>query len=197
MAKATGHGSSFAAAFRDALSQVARPPRLSYTAKSGPAQFKQLARTARGRAALEEAGLTAARQTQRRWIGGKQKPSKANAAKISAAYLVIQRGQIPRPVKRGEMLINGRVGTGSDVRNRGSSGNAPLKVSLGNGNWDRIEAAWRSGAIRPGADDEEDGGELDDADLEDLISEDLIEEDIGGSDNWYFPGGGYTVTITY
>jgi hypothetical protein len=36
-----------------------------------------------------------------------------------------------------------------------------------------------------------------DVELEDIISVNLIEPDIGGSDNWFFPGGNYTVDIDY
>lgn len=200
MAKAESSGSSLGAAFRAAIKQVAEPPRISYTARSPLAQYKHLGRTARGQAELTHAGLTAAPQTIRRWLTGRQKPGKANAAKISTAYAVLRRGGIPTSVKHGGMTITGRVGTGRDVRNRGSGGQAPLKINLSAGNWGRIEAAWQQGLFGPlfGEDEEdEEAWGLDDEDLEDMISEDLIEPDIGGSDGWYFPGGGYTVTLNF
>jgi hypothetical protein len=184
MAESTGRGGSFAEAFRAALGAVAEPPRPSYKAKSAEAQYKHLASTRRGRAALQAAGLTATRQTQQRWLTGKQKPSKANGAKIASAYGEMRRGGIPRAVKAGEMQITGRVGTGRDIRNRGTGRQSPLKVRLSRGRWGRIERLWNTDLIGDG-------------DLEDMISEDLIEPDIGGSDNWFFPGGNYTVTLDY
>jgi hypothetical protein len=184
MAEATGSGSSFADAFRAALTAVAHAPRASYTARSARAQYRHLMNTRAGRAALGQAGLAAAAQTQRRWLAGRQKPGRANRAIITAAYQAMQQGGIPRSVKSGAMSIRGRVGTGTDIRNRGTGSNAELRIDLSHGQWDRIEPLW-------------DDDLTDDEDLEDMISEDLIEPDIGGSDNWYFPGSGYTVTLTY
>jgi hypothetical protein len=184
VASVEGRGGSFGEAFRDALRAAAEAPRPSYTAQSARAQYKHLIKTEAGRAALEEAGLTAAPGTRRRWFGGRQKPGKANAAIIAAAYETMRRGRIPREVKAGKMRITGRVGTGPDVRERGSAGHAPLEVDLSNGSWDRLDQAWNDGAI-------------DDFEIEEIVSADLIEPDIGGSDWWYFPGGNYTVTFTY
>lgn len=184
MASVDGHGSSFGEAFRDALTAAADAPRPSYNARSPAAQYKHLMKTESGRRALEEAGLGAAPQTRRRWLGGGQKPSKRYAAVIGAAYEAMRRGRIPREVKGGKMRITGRVGTGPDVRDRGTSGNAPLEIDLSNGDWDRLDQAWNDDGV-------------DDYDIEEIVSADLIEPDIGGSDWWYFPGGNYTVTFIY
>jgi hypothetical protein len=186
VASGTGTGGSFGEAFRDLISSTAEPGRVSYTAKSARSQYKHLTRTARGRAALEQAGLTAAPQTIRRWRGGKQKPGKANSGIIAAAYRVMRQGGIPSSVKTGTMKIAGRVGTGSDVRDRGTPGNAELKINLSRGRWARIDAAWQLDGFASFSDEE----------LEDLVSETLIEPDIGGSDWWYFPGGSYTITLS-
>lgn len=185
MASVEGHGGSFGEAFRDALRAAAEAPRPSYNARSAGAQYRHLVKTESGRRALEEAGLGAAAQTRRRWLGGGQKPGKKYAAVIGAAYEAMRRGRIPREVKEGKMRITGRVGTGPDVRERGSSGNAPLEIDLSNGDWRRLDQAWN------------DEDALSDLDLEAVVSEDLIEPDIGGSDWWYFPGGNYTITFIY
>jgi hypothetical protein len=143
-------------------------------------------KTEHGRAALEDAGLTAVAGTRRRWFKREQKPGKAYAAVIGAAYEAMRRGRIPPEVKTGKMHITGRVGTGTDIRDRGSDGNAPLEVDFSHGGaWDRLDKDWADEGILP------------DPDLEMVLSEDLIEPDIGGSDWWYFPGGSYTVKFTY
>jgi hypothetical protein len=191
-----GRGGTLGAAFRNAISRVSRPPRVSYTAKSSRAQWRHLSRTKAGRQALEAAGVSPSPQTLRRWAAGTQQPGKANASKITAAYRTMRLGEIPPALKRGDMKITGRVGTGNDIRERGTHPHSALLIDLGHGDWDRIDAAWALEGFGSFFDDEDDsdgGGEF----LEDLISEDLISEDIGGSDGWYFPGGSYTVTITY
>ena len=185
MAEVSGHGGSFGEAFRDALREAADAPRPSYQARSAGAQYRHLTKTEAGRRALEEAGLGAAAQTRRRWLGGGQKPGKKYAAVISAAYDAMRRGRIPREVKNGKMHITGKVGTGSDVRDRGSTGHAPLLVDLSNGDWTRLDQDWA------------DEDALTDLDLEAVVSEDLIEPDIGGSDWWYFPPSAFTVKFTY
>ena len=186
MASVSGHGSSFGEAFRDALHQAgAEAPRRSYTAKSANAQYKHLMKTERGRAALEDAGLTAAAGTRRRWFKREQKPGKQYAAVIGAAYDALRRGRIPSEVKQGKMHITGKVGTGTDVRERGSQGNAPLEIDLSRGDWDRLDKDWADEGILP------------DFDLEAVVSEDLIEPDIGGSDWWYFPPSSFTIKFTY
>jgi hypothetical protein len=185
MAKATGHGSSIGEALRAALSAAGHPPRPSYTAKGATAQYKHLMKTEAGRQALDAAGLTAVPQTRRRWaILGNQKPGKANAAKIHAAYESMRRGSFPASVKAGKMEITGRVGTGTDVRNRGSAGQAPLRIDLSRGNWARIDGSWWD-------------DDVDDMDFSEVVGEDLVGEDLEGSDWWYFPGTSYTITLDF
>jgi hypothetical protein len=185
MASAQGSGESFGEALRATIREASEPPRTSYTARSAAAQYKHLMRTQSGRDALAEAGLTAAPQTRRRWVAHRQNPGRANAAKIHEAYDTMTRGRIPRAVKEGKMRITGRVGTGPDVRDRGTRGSAPLEIDLSRGNWTRIEQGWA------------DEGTLSNRRLEEVASEDLIEPDIGGSDWWYFPGGSYIIEISY
>jgi hypothetical protein len=188
MAKATGRGGSLGEAFREALGAAGHPPRPSYTAKSAVAQYKHLMKTEAGRQALDDAGLTAVPQTRKRWLGGgqkPQKPGKKNAAAIHAAYESMRRGSFPAAAKQGKMRITGRVGTGSDVRDRGTGGHAALEIDLSRGTWTRMDRAWW--------DDDLFGAQ----DLEAIISEDLIEPDIGGSDWWYFPPGNFTVELDW
>ena len=186
MASATGKGDSFGAAFRAALGSAGLGPLTSYNAKSAAAQYKHLTKTAAGRQALADAGLTAAPQTRRRWLGGRQKPNKANTAVIGEIYAAIARGhrQIPSAIKTRKMHITGRLGTGSDIRDRGSTGHAPVEVDLSHGDWTRLDQIWDSDLVG-------------DFELDDLLSEDLIEPDIGGSDTWFFPGQSYTVKFTF
>jgi hypothetical protein len=199
MPEVTGSGGSLAAAFRDALAKAslgrARP---SYRARSPRAQYRQLSRTATGRRALEQAGVTGTRRTQAAWLAGARSPSKANAAAIGRAHEAMRRGGIPDWVKSGEMRVTGRTRTGRDDRDRGDRN--PLRINLdhaddnmpsrpalhtppaeGDSYWDHFERML--------------AGEPDDDELEDLISEDLIEPDIGSSDGWDFPGGAYSVVL--
>jgi hypothetical protein len=184
MASVQGRARSMAEAFREALRAAGSGPRKSYTAKSPAARYRHLMSTRTGSEALEQAGLTAAPQTRRRWLGGRQKPGKANASVINGVYEALARGRIPDALKAGKMRVTGRVGTGSDIRERGRQGNAPLLVDLSNGYWGNIDQAWDSDIIG-------------DVEFEDMISVDLIEPDIGGSDNWFFPGSDYIVQFDY
>lgn len=195
MAEVTGSGASLGQAFRNAIGAVSLGgPRPSYTARQPVAQARQLTGTRRGKEAMTAAGVRATPRTVRGWLSGKHQPSKRNREALGRAYGAMQRGGIPDWVKQAELKITGRVQTGSDVRNRGTEGHAPLRVDMGAFNkprtytrgeegsiWDAIEEA-----LEEGADDDE---------LEDLISEG-IEADVGGSDGWEFPGGGYTVVFS-
>src|SRR5690349_716579 len=122
MASTQGRDRSMAEAFREALRNAGAGPRKSYTAKSPSARYKHLMKTREGREALADAGLTAAPQTRRRWLHGRQKPGKANAAVINAVYEALARGRVPDALKQGKMRVTGRVGTGSDIRERGHQG---------------------------------------------------------------------------
>jgi hypothetical protein len=169
----------------------ARP---SYTRARPAAQYRQLARTAAGRRALEQAGVSPSARTRARWLDRSQRPAAGNAAGIRRAYDAMRRGGIPEWVKRGEMKISGRVRTGTDERDRGSQGHAALRVNNNAGNRSRMKQGeperthWE--AIEEALEDD-----ADDDDLDELLG-DLIAEDIPPSDAWEFPGGGYTVVIS-
>lgn len=165
--------------------------RESYRARSPLAQFKEMFGTERGYKAMSDAGVSGGTRTVGAWLSGEQAPSAANREAISRAYQAMRRGGTPEWVRNGEMKIDGRVGYGNDVRDRGSQGTAPLLVDLsakgdpGAGErWDSVDAAIADGAS--------------DDDLEELVAEGLIAEDIGDSYPWSFPGGGggYTVRIS-
>lgn len=60
-------------------------PKKTYRAKGWHAQFRQLTGTKKGREALGEAGVSANKRTQARWLSGGE-ASKGNRAAISRAY---------------------------------------------------------------------------------------------------------------
>jgi hypothetical protein len=143
-------------------------------------------KTDAGREALAAVGMTAAGQTRRRWVFGRQNPGKANAGKIGAAYTAMQNGygSLPKGLKNGKMHITGMVGTGRDIRDRGHGHNARLEVNLQAGSWTRIDRMWWD-------------DDIDDLDLEDVISDDLLDPDIPVSDPWYFGGAAYIVDFSW
>ncbi|NDZ85186.1 helix-turn-helix transcriptional regulator, partial [Streptomyces sp. SID10115] len=53
------------------------------------ARLRYLTRTDHARQAAREAGLTVADRTLNAWLTGKRRPSKANLAKIEAAYRAV------------------------------------------------------------------------------------------------------------
>lgn len=194
MPSISGSGRSLGEAFRNAIEQVSLGhARGSYTAKGWHAQVRQLFGTERGYQALSDAGVNVTRRTLFSWLSEDHPPSKANREGIGRAYSAMQRGGIPQWVKDGTMKITGEVGHGPDVRDRGSAGNAALRVDLSAGAKQRSDR--EPGRTRW---DEVDGGladEVDDDDLTDLIGE-LVAADIEDSYSWDFPGGAYTVVIT-
>ena len=197
MASVSGDGSSLGGAFRAAIKSVSLgKARSSYNAVSPRAQFRKLASTAAGRRALQQAGVGGNARARAAWLGGGRSPSKANATAISRAYGAMRQGGIPEWVKNGKMEITGEVSHGgTDRRERGRDGTAPLRVDLSGGNgppmnshdypdpsiWEAIERAIE---------------EEDDDYLEELIGEELLpaDDDLGGY-AWGFPGGSYGVAI--
>lgn len=186
MPNASGHGSSLGAAFIDAVAPLfLGAPRSSYKAKGSRAQFRQLERTAAGRAALEGAGVGGNRRTRAAWLAGVREPNKANQHAIAAAYDALKAGGIPAWVKTASMQITGVAAIGDDRRDRGNGGYAPLLVQPTHGRWDRIEAAMR----RRHPDPDE---------IEELIINDLIDGDddlASTTEPWEFPGSSYAITL--
>ena len=187
MPTVSGRGGSLGAAFRDAVRQVSLgAARESYDRVTAVGQFRQLFGSEKGYAALGGAGLDVRQaRTFRGWLDGTSQPNKANAAAISKAYRAMQRGGVPGWATDAKMSISGLVGAGRDVRDRGSGGNAPLRIDLGQGDF--------RGVAEAAMDDD-----YDDDDLDDLIGEELVAADVGDtSGGWSFPGGAYTVSISY
>ena len=187
MPTVSGRGGSLGAAFRDAVRQVSLgAARESYDRVTAVGQFRQLFGSKKGYAALGGAGLDVRQaRTFRGWLDGTSQPNKANTTAIHKAYRAMAAGGVPGWAVDAKMSISGQVGAGRDVRDRGSGGNAPLRIDLGQGDFRGVaEAAMDDG--------------YDDDDLDDLIGEELVEADIGDtSGGWSFPGGAYTVSISY
>ena len=184
MPSVRGSGDSLGGAFRDALAPLsAGHARESYDRVGWNAQFKQLFGTERGYQALSQTLDVKQARTVRGWLAGTSAPSAQNQARIRQAYEHMHRGGLPDWVKQGSMAVKGQVAAGGDVRDRGSGHNAPLRVDLGNGRWDRIERALTDGA--------------DVNELGELVAEDLVANDIGDvSGGWGFPGGSYGVSVS-
>jgi hypothetical protein len=197
VASTEGQGGSLGGAFRAAIKTVSLgKARTSYTAVSPRAQFRKLASTAAGRRALGQAGVGGTARTRSAWLAGARAPSKANAAAIGRAYGAMRQGGIPEWVKHGKMEITGEVTHGgTDRRDRGSQGTAPLRVELSGGGGPPMNAQdypddsiWE--AIERAIEEEDDDY------LEELIGEELIPADDGvGGYDWGFPGGSYGVVI--
>ena len=187
MADITGAGSSFGGAIRNLLGKVSMgAARGSYTRATTAGQFRQLFGSDRGYKALQDAGLDVKQaRTMAGWLDGSTHPNKANTSAINRAYEAMAKGGTPEWVRKGRMEISGQAGTGRDIRDRGSGGNAPLRIDMSQasaGGWDRVDAA-----VAEGGDD----------DVEEVFAEEVIAEDIGdGSDGWAFPGASYIVSVT-
>jgi hypothetical protein len=69
-----------------ARQEAQQPPLRSYKAKGWRAQLRKLESVRRGEQAKARADLAPSPATLRRWERGQQTPSKANQAKIAAAY---------------------------------------------------------------------------------------------------------------
>ena len=185
MPTVSGRGGSLGAAFRDAVRQVSLgAPRESYTRTTTEGQFRQLFGSDKGYKAMEAAGMDVRQsRTFQGWLDGTSHPNRANAQAITRAYRAMAAGGVPGWAVDAKMSITGQVGAGRDVRDRGSGGNAPLRIDLGQGDFRGVAGV---------------AGDADDDDLDDLIGEELVAADVGDtSGGWSFPGGAYTVSISY
>lgn len=161
------------------------PRKRSYTATGWHAQISKLTQHSRGSWAADQAGLDVSHTTVVRWLsyGGPedQAPTAENQAKINRAYQLLAGGIWDPSNETREYRIKGTVKTGSDIRDRGSDGQAALLIDGSSGSWDRIREAYES-------------GEITDKDAGEWFISDVIVEDIGeGSDGWEFPGSSYSV----
>ncbi|EME97653.1 transcriptional regulator [Streptomyces mobaraensis NBRC 13819 = DSM 40847] len=120
------------------------------TVKRGwTARLHYLTRTARSRQAAREAGLTVTDRTLTAWLQGRRSPSKANLARIDAAYRTVRRHNVARHLLR---RLN-RQGRGTRVEihplNQSQVPRPLQRVveyrTLNVRRWDGIVAAWATG----------------------------------------------------
>lgn len=71
-------------------------PAKSYTAKSWSAQLRKLGKHGGGRGALNGAGFSVTKRTERAWELGTRTPSKANQAKIREAYDALRNAKVTK-----------------------------------------------------------------------------------------------------
>ncbi|MET9418354.1 transcriptional regulator [Streptomyces klenkii] len=117
------------------------------TAKRGwIARLHYLTRSGRSRQAAREAGLAVTDRTLRAWLVGKRSPSKANLARIDAAYRVVRRQNVAQHLLR---RLN-RDGRGTRVEiHPVSQSQVPRPLqrvveyrSMNVRRWDRIVGSW-------------------------------------------------------
>lgn len=157
----------------------------SYRAKEWHAQLVQLTGTHRGYDALERAGLTVTPRTLLSWLSEPDYPVRRSyRAQIRSAYedaATIPPTPVPSELRVHQFRITGTVQIARDIRDRGTQGEAPLRIDGRNGTWTRIEQAWLT-------------GQLTDEVFEEYFIDDILVEDIGdGTDGWQFPGDWYQV----
>ncbi|MFF8495202.1 hypothetical protein ACF06O_30745 [Streptomyces albidoflavus] len=179
-----GHGGSLGAALVALLAEMADGTvgvRTSYTAKGWHAQISKLTSSGRGYQAAEKAGLSVKEKTLKAWLADQVTPTRANQDLIAKAYMIM-RGRWPSEIEqRREIRISGIVKIGSDVRERGTKGSAPLAVDGSVGQWSELRRMWESGDVAAEA-----------VEAEFILS--VIEEDLGeSSEAWEFPGPRYVV----
>lgn len=153
----------------------------SFTAKGWHAQISALTGNARGQAASEAAGLTASKRTLLEWLREDHEPSKANVAKIDAAYQRLAARPFPDAIKQQTLSIFGQIVIGEDDRTRTLKVRGKDQPTDDRPRWARIEAAWLAGKLTP---------EL----LEKLYIADVILQDLEFSDILEFPGPEYRIT---
>ncbi|MFI0915369.1 MULTISPECIES: transcriptional regulator [Streptomyces] len=113
------------------------------------ARLHYLTRTEHARAAAREAGLSVTDRTLKAWLEGKRAPSKANLARIDAAYRTVRRQNVARHLLR---RLN-REGRGTRVEIHPldqSQVPRPLQRvveyrTLNVRRWDRIVGSWAAG----------------------------------------------------
>lgn len=141
----------------------------------------ELTRTGRGQAQLVAHGTGP--KSWAAWLGEERDPNRTSRERIRDAYRAWFGPGFP-DVKTRTHAIYGRVVIGPDDRERGDGIHAPFRANLnGEGDWDRIEKAWRQHA-GPGQ-------------LEQLFILDVVGEIPGISIGTLpdFPGSSYRVVL--
>ncbi|MFE3384793.1 hypothetical protein [Streptomyces anulatus] len=157
----------------------------SYRAKQWHAQLVQLTATRHGYEALERAGLTVTARTLIHWLSEPEYAVRRSyQEQIRTAYedaATTPATPLPPDFKVHQFRITGTVQIARDTRDRGTGGEAPLRIDGRNGAWARIEQAWLT-------------DQLTDEAFEEYFIDDVVVEDIGdGTDGWQFPGSWYQV----
>lgn len=159
------------------------PRRTSYNKTGWHAQLSKLTDSVRGYQALDKAGLDVKPRTLVTWLSDAEYPvRKGYREQINAAYQRLAGGRFPDRWRTKTFAISGRVTMGTDTRERGSEGHAPLRINGTQGVWDRIETGFRTGRLTTDQ-------------LEEYFTEDVIYPDIGpGAEYMDFDGTSYQVT---
>ncbi|MGW0761980.1 transcriptional regulator [Streptomyces sp. NPDC002814] len=139
-------GSTSAARVLDSLAQGIASPVTSRRGLS--ARLRYLTRSTAGHDAIRDAGITVTPRTLKAWLTGKQRPNKANLAKIDAAYWALRRRNVARYLLR---RLNANGGTRVEIHPLDQS-QVPIPRRrileyrrLNIRNWDAIVDAWATG----------------------------------------------------
>ncbi|MFC0602917.1 transcriptional regulator [Streptomyces palmae] len=113
------------------------------------ARLHYLTKSGRSRQAAKEAGLTVTDRTLKAWLEGKRSPSKANLARIDAAYRAVRRQNVARHLLK-RLNRDGR-GTRVEIHPLDQSQvPRPLQRvveyrTMNVRRWDRIVGSWAAG----------------------------------------------------
>lgn len=180
---ATGSGNSIGSALVALAAELGGAPRkATYTAKGWHAQISRLTATKAGYEAANAVGLDVTERTLRAWLSETVAPNAGNRALIAKAYARAA-GQWPG-WERETFRVYGKTEQGGDVRDRGSDGNAPLRIDGPDAStraWVEFQEDWEKGGMT-------------EDDVADHFSA-IVQDAIGGSEPWDFPGESYTVTV--
>lgn len=142
-------GSEAAARVLDSLARGITSPVTSRRGLS--ARLRYLTRSKAGYEAMRDAGITVTPRTLKAWLAGKQRPNKANLAKIDAAYWSLRRKNVAKYLNR---RLNADGGTRVEIHPLDQS-HVPIPRQrvleyrrLNIRDWDAIIDAWIRGDAR-------------------------------------------------
>ncbi|MFI6254187.1 transcriptional regulator [Streptomyces sp. NPDC051016] len=141
-------GSQAAARVLDALAGYIASP---VTASRGLAARLRYLDTAAGRNAMRQAGITVTPRTLRAWLTGRQRPNRANLARLDTAYRALRRHNVARYLLR---RLNAGGGTRVEIHPLDQS-HVPIPHQrvleyrrLNIRTWDAIIDAWTTADAR-------------------------------------------------
>ncbi|MEU2564877.1 transcriptional regulator [Streptomyces longispororuber] len=112
------------------------------------ARLRYLTRSTAGHDAMRQAGITVTPRTLKAWLTGRQRPNKANLAKIDTAYRTLRRRNVARYLLK---RLNANGGTRVEIHPLDQS-RVPIPHQrvleyrrLNIRNWDAIIDAWTRG----------------------------------------------------